>query len=158
MYVKGYTSIVIKILVQLLKVFEQSSSQLASDFLDLDLAALMDEVQQHIDALNSAKAPGGAGGKKKQETASSIFDDFYGSVLDENPYAGIGGAKKDDGKKASNNKCKIPEVHISIVLEQEFEEGFIKLVTFIREDGEKVLGLKEFSQRAALIDFLKRFK
>ena len=56
--------------------------------------------------MNSAKVPGGAGGKKKQETASSIFDDFYGSVLDENPYSAIGNAKKDDGKKVANNKSK----------------------------------------------------
>jgi hypothetical protein len=44
------------------------------------------------------------------------------------------------------------------VLEQEFEEGFGKLVGLIREGGERALGLKEFSQRAQLIDFLKRFK
>ncbi len=56
--------------------------------------------------MNSAKVPGSAAGKKKQETASSIFDDYYGSVLDEIPYAAIGNAKKEDGKKAANNKSK----------------------------------------------------
>ena len=67
----------------------------------------MDEVQEHIDAVNSAQAPAGATGKKKQETASSIFDDFYGSVLDENPYGDLGAAKKEDKKKPGNNKSKL---------------------------------------------------
>jgi hypothetical protein len=110
----------VKILVQLLKVLELSSNQIvcsiifysfkASDFLDLDLSDLMEEVQQHIDALNSAQVPGSTG-KKKQETASSIFDDFYGSVLDQNPYNALSGKKgqKEEGgasKKAANDKRK----------------------------------------------------
>ena len=36
-------------------------------------------------------------------------------------------------------------INMFLVLEQEFEEGFGKLIIYIRQDGERILGLKEFS-------------
>jgi hypothetical protein len=48
--------------------------------------------------------------------------------------------------------------YVGLVLEQEFDEGFGKLVMYVRQDGDRILGLKEFSQRSQLVDFLKRFK
>lgn len=46
-----------------------------SEYLELDIMNLMEDVQAHINELTSTQVKEVA--SKKQETASSIFDDFY---------------------------------------------------------------------------------
>ena len=58
-------------------------------------------------------------------------------MLDDNPYNALGDVSKKmiDDKKATNSMSNNSLCLIYIELEQEFEEGFGKLVGLIREEG-----------------------
>lgn len=78
-----------------------------SEYLELDIMNLMEDVQAHINELTSTQVKEVA--SKKQETASSIFDDFY---------SGFGGkpapAKVIEEEK-KGNKVKTDDVNSKIL-------------------------------------------
>lgn len=82
-----------------------------SEFLEFDLAQIMEEVNEYIKSQSTAST---AQGKKKQETASSIFDDFNGGGDDDGD-GDIFSQKPDKKKKIEGNNKH---------LETEFEEIF----------------------------------
>lgn len=99
LFLKGYNTLVLKILIQLNKSLEASQSAPVSEFLEFDLAQIMEEVNEYIKSQSTAST---AQGKKKQETASSIFDDFYGGVNDDDD-GDIFSKKTDKTKKVDGN-------------------------------------------------------
>ncbi len=66
---------VVKILARLIKTLQKSYPQQVSEYLELDIMNLMEDVQAHINELTSTQVKEVTA--KKIETASSIFDDFY---------------------------------------------------------------------------------
>ncbi|CDW90006.1 wd-40 repeat-containing protein [Stylonychia lemnae] len=132
LFIKGYGSIVLKILVKLQNTLENTPG-VVSEFLDYDLEQIIHEIME-IQQQNSSQGQA----KKKVETASSMFDDFYG-FGDEKPKE-----EKKDTKESTNQQ-------------KEFEDGFNQFIINIRTQGKEKLGLSDDQKRDYML-FSKRFK
>ena len=96
---------VVKILARLIKILQKTYPQQVSEYLELDIMNLMEDVQAHINELTSTQIKEVA--SKKKETSSSMFDDFYSGFSGEKDISKENAATKANKAKGEDNKSKV---------------------------------------------------
>ena len=139
---KGYTLLVVKILVKLMDMLKAEKEKI-SDYLDMDLGSLLIELKSQSEALavgqgGQAPVPASKAAAKKQ-TAYSVFDDLEASSSEEE--------KKEEEKNDD-----------TVDIKQQFRDGADELIMNLQKKSSlEVLGL-DTTQTFNLISFILKFK
>jgi len=146
LFIKGYSSLVVKLLVKLKLKLEKidDSTKRVQDYIDHDLESLLLELKSQAEtfSLGGSAQPAGKGGKggntKKKDNAYSVFDDL------------------EESESPDEEEVKKPNDDSDIDYPKVFKSTIDDFVNLLSSRGAEKLGMEK-DEVFSLIEFVLKF-